>query len=31
MEEMMERLSPIQRLQKRLGEGGDASEGQGVA
>jgi integrase len=33
MEEMMTRLTPIQRrrLQKRLAEGGDAGEGQGVA
>ena len=33
MEEMMKRLTPIQRrrLQKRLGEGGDEGEGQGVA
>jgi hypothetical protein len=33
MEEMMERLTPIQRrrLQKRLAEGGDEGEGQGVA
>jgi hypothetical protein len=33
MEEMMRRLTPIQRrrLQKRLGEGGDEGEGQGVA
>ena len=33
MEEMMKRLTPIQRrrLQKRLTEGGDEAEGQGVA
>jgi len=33
LEEVMMRLTPVQRrrLQKRLAEGGDAGEGQGVA
>jgi hypothetical protein len=33
MEELMKRLTPIQRrrLQKRLGKGGEEGEGQGVA